>query len=79
MDQELTDLEARLQQIYRDVLGLEQIGPADNILDLGGYSMPIMTIVAVIQQELGVGVTVTDVFRAPTITELARILEARLA
>ncbi len=72
-------LEARLQKICRDVLCLEAIGPADNILDLGGHSMPIMTIVAMIRQELGVEIAVRDVFRAPTIAELAQALASRIA
>lgn len=72
-------LEAILQQICCDVLGLERIDPADNILDLGGHSIPIMTIVAVIRQELGIEVAVKDVFQTPTIAALARTLVSRVS
>ncbi|WP_281936822.1 non-ribosomal peptide synthetase, partial [Paenibacillus tyrfis] len=67
-----TALEARLTQIWQDVLKLPRVGVQDNFFDIGGQSLRATTLVAKIHQELQVKVPLRDVFHYPTVEQLAQ-------
>ncbi|WP_268626173.1 non-ribosomal peptide synthetase [Paenibacillus alvei] len=66
-----TPLEASLAGIWISVLGLVHIGVHDNFFDLGGHSLRATTLVSKVHQELNVELPLRDVFRYPTIEEMA--------
>lgn len=75
--EQLAAIEARLKDVYCRVLMLDSIASTDNILDVGGHSIPIMRIVSILRQELAIEVSVRDIFQAPTIAQLARMISGR--
>jgi acyl transferase domain-containing protein len=67
-----------LQQIWCDVLGLEQIGVHERFSDLGGHSLLAMQIVAKIRSSYQISFTLRDFFEAPTIAEARALIEERV-
>ncbi|QCX81895.1 Linear gramicidin synthase subunit B [Streptomyces sp. YIM 121038] len=62
--------EERLATIWADVLGVARVGARDNFFALGGDSILSIQIVSRARRA-GLAVTTKDVFRAPTVAELA--------
>jgi len=76
---ELDRIGTALKRIYCQFLSLPDIQCGDNILDMGGNSLPLIPIVSTIRRDLDVDISVGDVFAAPTIAELAEVIANRLA
>jgi amino acid adenylation domain-containing protein len=68
-----TPVEEALVDVWRDVLGIEQIGIDDNFFDLGGDSIRSMQI-HVRAQDRGLHFTIEQLFHHQTIRDLARVL-----
>jgi amino acid adenylation domain-containing protein/non-ribosomal peptide synthase protein (TIGR01720 family) len=68
-----TPTEILLAAIWREVLGLEQIGIHDNYFSLGGDSILSIQIVSRARRA-GFGISVRQLFEHQTIAELARIV-----
>ncbi len=66
-----TPLESTLAAIWQEVLGIEQIGVTTSFFALGGHSLSATQVVARLQQQLGVAVTLRTLFDKPTIAEFA--------
>jgi len=74
-----TAVELRLQAIWSEILGREPIGIDENFFDLGGHSLRAMQVVARIAAGFRVSVHLNCLFEAPTIAQLAEVVErARL-
>jgi FkbH-like protein len=69
-----TDRENRLLEIWRRVLGLEEIGIDDDYFALGGTSLQSVSLFAEINREFGLQLKLTGVVEAPTIRTMARLL-----
>ncbi|MEV0215411.1 amino acid adenylation domain-containing protein [Micromonospora sp. NPDC050695] len=69
-------LERLVVDVWRDVLGVGHVGTRDNFFDLGGHSMRLLAVLKRLQERLGDVVTVTDLFRNPTVESLATFLTA---
>ena len=67
-------LERLVADVWRDVLGVAQVGTRDNFFDLGGHSMRLLAVLKRLHERLGDVVTVTDLFRNPTVESLAAFL-----
>ncbi|MGF7533043.1 amino acid adenylation domain-containing protein [Bacillus mexicanus] len=67
-----TPAEIQLTAIWQDVLDLEQIGIRDHFFDIGGHSLRATALIAKIQKQMQVQIPLRDVFRFPTIEQLAR-------
>ncbi|WDZ83593.1 non-ribosomal peptide synthetase [Micromonospora cathayae] len=63
-----------LREIWQDVLKIPDIGPHEDLFDLGGHSLTITRISARIEQRLGVEVPLDAFFDTPTIAEIAEII-----
>jgi amino acid adenylation domain-containing protein/non-ribosomal peptide synthase protein (TIGR01720 family) len=72
-----TALEATLSDIWQRVLQLDRLSIEHSFFELGGHSLLAMQVVSRIQAELGVEVTVRDLFEAPTVERLAVALRGR--
>ncbi len=60
-----------LAGMYAQVLGLERVGVDESFFDLGGDSLSAMRLITTINTGLGAGLSVPDVFEAPTVALLA--------
>jgi phthiocerol/phenolphthiocerol synthesis type-I polyketide synthase E len=67
----------RLAAIWREVLGLDSVGPDDNYFDLGGDSSLAVALFSRIEREFGRRLPVVVLFEAPTISSLAALLADR--
>lgn len=66
--------EARLTELWRELLGTADIDPNDNFFELGGHSLMATRLVTEIGRRFGHSVRLTDILRAPTIRQLAKTL-----
>jgi acyl-CoA synthetase (AMP-forming)/AMP-acid ligase II len=60
--------------LWREVLGLNEVGSTDNFFDLGGHSLLVVQVQRSLRDACGREVSITDMFRFPTIRGLARHL-----
>ncbi|MFD5780299.1 amino acid adenylation domain-containing protein [Streptomyces sp. NPDC126933] len=73
-----TAAEEEMTTIWREVLGVEQVGVEDNFFDLGGDSLRAVALVGALR-EAEYDVTVRDVFAYRTPAELVEFLTGRPA
>lgn len=71
-------LMAELTSIWQDVLKVDEIGPDEDLFDLGGHSLSIARISGRIKQRFGVDVRMDAFFDAPTVAEIATIVRTTL-
>jgi hypothetical protein len=67
-------LAERIAAVWRGVLGAERVGSHDNFFDLGGHSLLLLQVHRALREIVGDSVTVTDLFRHPTVHALATFL-----
>ncbi len=70
-----TGTEEELTRIWQHVLKKEQVGTSDNFFDLGGHSMALVQVGALIKQRLGQKVSLPVLLSCPTIHSLASHLD----
>ena len=70
-----TETEKKLAEIWAQVLGVEKVGVHDNFFDLGGDSILSLQIISRANQ-LGMGVSVRQLFQSQTVAELAEAVES---
>ncbi len=66
-----------LVDIWQDLLGVAKVGVDDNFFDLGGHSLLAVQLHRHITSTLGSELSITDVFRFPTIASLTDHLDHR--
>ena len=66
-----TPLEQSLVHIWQEVLGLSHISAGTDFYHVGGHSLAAMRIVSRVRTELGIPLTVADIFQTRTIERLA--------
>jgi len=73
-EQPVNETERELAQVWREVLGTEELSVTDDFFELGGHSLKITKLVSQIQERLGVRVPLATVFEAPTVRDLSQRL-----
>ncbi|CQR54137.1 non-ribosomal peptide synthetase [Paenibacillus riograndensis] len=71
-----TEMEHRIAEIWKTSLRMDRIGVHSTIFDLGGTSFDVITISKALSEELGQEVPVITLFTYPTISMLAKVLQA---
>ncbi len=69
-----SETEKQLALIWEEVLGHKGIGATDDFFDIGGHSLKVTKLIALIHQKMGIEVPLAMVFKASTIRELAQHL-----
>jgi amino acid adenylation domain-containing protein len=69
------EVEAKLAEIWRELLQVPQVGMEQNFFELGGHSLLVLQVTARIRRMFEVELAVRSVFEAPTIAGLAREVE----
>ena len=76
--EEATSLERRVADLWCELLGLDEVGLHDNFFDLGGHSLLMTLLRARLQEQLGIDLSMVDMFEHPTVRALAGRLEQEL-
>jgi amino acid adenylation domain-containing protein len=66
------EAERELARIWEEVLGKEKIGIHENFFDLGGHSLKMIRMISRIHRDLGIEISLQDVYASPTVEGLAR-------
>ncbi|MDX6695910.1 MAG: hypothetical protein QOF02_3513 [Blastocatellia bacterium] len=66
-----TSAERQLVDIWKEVLGVEQLGIHDNFFELGGHSLMVAQVISRVSEVLQVELPVRVLFESPTIAELS--------
>lgn len=74
---EASGLEAALAAIWRDVIGIDRVGPDDNFFEIGGHSLLAVRVVGRIRQDLAVDLPIRLLFEHATVARLATVIAAR--
>jgi len=72
------DLAQALAALWTEMLGIEPIGMHDNLFELGGDSLLAIQILARVRKTFGIELHPAAFFKAPTINDLAMLIESRL-
>jgi acyl transferase domain-containing protein/thioesterase domain-containing protein/NADPH-dependent curcumin reductase CurA/NAD(P)-dependent dehydrogenase (short-subunit alcohol dehydrogenase family)/acyl carrier protein len=67
-------VEERLKALYRQILGVQQVGPRDDFFELGGHSLLAVRLLTRIEKDFKKAIPLAELFRAPTVEHLAGIL-----
>ncbi|MGB9943784.1 surfactin non-ribosomal peptide synthetase SrfAA [Bacillus subtilis] len=68
------EIEQKVADIWAQVLQAEQVGAYDHFFDIGGHSLAGMKMLALVHQELGVELSLKDLFQSPTVEGLAQVI-----
>lgn len=71
-----SEAEHALVEIWKEVLSLDQVGIHENFFDLGGHSLMAVRLFAVMEKTFSKRLPLATLFQAPTIAQLAELLEA---
>ena len=71
-------IERTIAGIWAEVLRLDAVGANRNFFDLGGHSLLLVQVQQKLKQALNVEVSFVDLFRCPTVSALAEMLQNRM-
>jgi len=69
-----TEIERAIATIWQEMLHLDRVGIHDNFFDLGGHSLLIVQLYSKLQGVFKRTISITDIFKYPTINSLAKYL-----
>jgi hypothetical protein len=63
-----SEVERKVAEVWKEVLGLDRVGVRDNFFDLGGHSLLVLRVHAKLRELVaGKPLSVVDLFRYPTV------------
>jgi len=65
------EAEQTIAAIWQQLLGIAQVGIADNFFDLGGHSLLAIQVISRLRQAFQIELSVQTIFNMPTVAELA--------
>lgn len=74
-----TPTEQKLAQIWRNALGMDEVGIADRYEDLGGNSLLAASIFAQLEKTFNIELQIASLLEAPTIEQLAGRIDRLLS
>jgi amino acid adenylation domain-containing protein len=69
------EVEEALAELWQEILGVERVGAFDNFFERGGHSLLATQLVSRIQQSFEIDLKLRALFEAPTLAELALVVE----
>ncbi len=72
------EMDARLANIWQDLLGIKRIGINDNFFELGGHSLIAVRMFTKVRKEFGVDLQLSSLFEAPTIASYGDLIRTTL-
>lgn len=73
-----TMTEETIAELWQELLGVQRIGLHDNFFQIGGTSLLALTVTARLRKAFQIELPITSIFQAPTVAELAVVLEELL-
>jgi aspartate racemase len=70
-------IESKLVSIWEEVLGKRTVSVTENFFDLGGNSLLVAKLLLRIEQKLGKRLSLAHIFQAPSVRQLAPLLEGQ--
>lgn len=67
-------MEIQLSEIWKEVLGLDEVGVNQNLFELGGHSITIMQIIQRVKDDFEIKLSISDLFENPSIESLALLI-----
>jgi acyl carrier protein len=74
-----TEVEETIADIWRDLLGVDQVGIHDNFLELGGDSLLAVRLISRMRDEFHQDLPIRLIFEASTVAELAKAVAPKTA
>jgi amino acid adenylation domain-containing protein len=71
------NLEDEILKIWKQVLGIKEMGVNQDFFQLGGHSLKATLLIQYIKDQLKMKCTVSEVFQYPTIRELADVIQQK--
>lgn len=71
------DLQVRLSDAFKRLLGVERVGAFDNFFTLGGHSLLAVRLHRDLKSNVAPELTITDIYRFPTVAGLAGHIQDR--
>src|SRR5690606_23052262 len=75
--QKLEASERIIREIWRNALGIKNIGPNDNFFEIGGQSLVAVQVMSLLEKKLGIKLPLSVLFKHPTIKEMALAIEQK--
>jgi len=72
-----SDLQVRLSEAFKKLLGVERVGAFDNFFTLGGHSLLAVQLHRDLKGNVAPELTITDIYRFPTVAGLAGHIQDR--
>jgi hypothetical protein len=72
------EIQAKLCEIFSQVLGIQQVGVNDNFFRLGGHSLLAAQAAARIKEMVCIGLELRTFLESPTVAALAKHIEMRI-
>lgn len=70
-----TETENKLAQLWAEILNTQTLDIQESFFDLGGHSLMAARLLTKVNEEFHVRLTIRDLFAAPTVYEMAKILD----
>lgn len=72
-----TENEKKVSAIYREVLGIDNVGVSDSFFELGGHSLKAVTVINRIMENSPIKLMLHDIFLHPTVHDLSLLIERK--